>query len=162
MLRTGIVLDETLYRGEDFWFNLKLYEVANRISFVDEALYNYTADSTNSIMKRLDRNFYNEWKEMMIYLNKSNENYCFEYDKNIFYTEILYNIHALLIKLVTNNEDVDYILADPFYSEIIVYNNNTSVIVKCCHFIHKHSIKLEKKMYKLLSIIYKIFKSKNK
>lgn len=148
--------DEELYRGEDWWFNLKLYEKANKISAIHESLYYYSQGNKNSIMRRLDSNYYKEWKFARQYLDQKNQQYGFQYDKNMAYAQLLGNIYSLLIAMTKRGENIEFIINDPFYDEIIAYEKFTSKIVKFSHFIHRYLGVFEKYLYKILAIYHKI------
>lgn len=153
ILNSKINFNQNLIRGEDWWFNLLLYENASRISFINIPLYMYRQDNMNSIMKKMSINYYEEWKTAREYLNKKNEVYQFKMDYNIYYQELLMNIHALLINIVKQKKKIDEIIYDDFYSKIIIYDKYCSIPVKIAHFINKYP-KLLKIYYKILSKIY--------
>lgn len=151
-----ITFDDKLYRAEDWWFNLKLYEKAERIVTLQESLYFYWQGNPDSLMKKMNADYYSQWKTARLYLEEKNKIYKFNYDKNIFYKELLLNIHSLLISLSKNNQDISFIIKDPFYKKIISFDKYTSICVKICHFSSKLNIKLTKYTYAFLAKIYKL------
>ena len=119
-----------------------------------EPLYYYWQGNSQSIMKRLDKNYYVEWKTARLYLTKRNDElYGFPVDENRVYTQLLFNIHSLLIVMSKKGEDISDIIKDPFYKEIKKYDNNTSFIVRICHML-SGSEQLGKWIYRLLGKIY--------
>ncbi len=147
--------DESIYRGEDWWFNFYLYERANCIVSIPDGLYYYCQANQKSIMKRMDPNFYDEWKQSRLILNSKMDKFGFEIDKNIYYMMFLYNVHSLILSLIKKNEPIDFILNDDFYKKVIKYDKNTSVIMKMCHRLNKVKT-LQKLFYEFLSrTIYK-------
>lgn len=153
ILNSKVNFNQDLIRGEDWWFNLLLYEKASRISYIDIPLYMYRQDNMTSIMKKMSINYYEEWKTAREYLNKQNEVYKFKIDYNAYYQELLMNIHSLLINIVKQKKDIDDIIYDDFYNMVIVYDKNCSMPVKIAHFINKYP-KLLKIYYKILSKMY--------
>lgn len=149
-----ILFDENLYRGEDWWFNLHFFENASVILTIDDCLYNYWQGNQNSIMKKLDKNYYGEWQNSREYLINLKEQYKFDVDYNEWNIELIYNIHSLLINLCKKREDIDFIILDKFYDEIIKYNKYVNMKLKIIHKVHNFSLKCEKKVYKLISKIY--------
>lgn len=145
--------DISLYRGEDWWFNMKAFEKATTIATLHEGLYYYWQDNSNSIMKRLDSNYYEEWKKARLYLTEKNKEYGFNYDNNMVYAQLLKNIHSLLIAMTKRGEDIMPILNDPFYKEIIKYDENTSGAIKLCHRM-SHSPWHGNIIYKILGVLY--------
>lgn len=152
----AISFDENLYRAEDWWVNLKLYEVVSRISTVNDYLYCYWQGNTTSLMKRLEPQLYYEWKNAKQYLTKKNEVYGFKFDPNIYYRQILSNIHGLLLMISNDGEAVMRIICDEYYGQIIKYDKKTSLVVRICHIIHRISKIMELAAYKtMFLLIYK-------
>lgn len=106
-------------------------------------------------MKKMSADYYSQWKTARLYLEERNKIYKFNYDKNICYKQLLFNIHSLLISLSKNKQDIDFIIKDPFYKKIISFDKYTSMWVKVCHLSSRINIKLTKYIYAFLAKIYK-------
>lgn len=152
----AIAFDENLYRAEDWWVNLKLYEIVSKISTVNDCLYYYWQGNATSLMKRLELRLYYEWRAAKQYLTTRNQIYKFEINKNLYYRQLLLNVHGLLMALAKNKNDVYQITKDPFYNEIIAYDKDTSCIVRFVHVLHKWSIGVERIVYRILAHVYHV------
>lgn len=152
---SGVLLDEKLIRGEDWWFNLRLLEKAQRIKFVSGHYYCYYRGNEASIMTKLRCEYYEEWKAAKLYLDKKNETYHFTFDNDKYYEQILENIHALLIYMAQNDIDFEYILRDPFYQHIIQYDGMNRFYLKLIHKLNKYTYVMPKIIYKILAKIVK-------
>ncbi len=147
--------DEALHRAEDWWLNMHAYEFANCIAVLNEPLYYYWQDGTDNLMKKLKAEYYWQWKASNAYLiNKNDTIYHFDVNLNHFYKEQLFTIHALLLNMSVNKENIDCIINDDYYNRIIQYDKFTSLPVKICHIAHKVSKNLEKILYKTLAVYY--------
>ncbi len=152
--KLNIRFDESLYRAEDWWFNIKIYESSPRLTATSEVLYYYWQGSENNLMKRIEPKLYDEWKQARQYINKKNELYGFQYNNDTYYRQLLLNIHSLLLSEKCDKESMKAILNDDFYNEIIQHDSETGVVVRILHKIHRHSVKLGILCYRLLRIYY--------
>ena len=149
--------DESLHRGEDWWFNLHVYENADSVALTGDALYYYCREGGDSIMKRMELEYYFQWKDSSKYLmRKNDELYHFDIDYDRFYGERLANIHELLLYLTMQGESIAAVQDDEFYNSIISYDKLMSVPVRICHKLHRISLLCEKTAYKLLALYHKL------
>lgn len=146
----GLRFDSAYYKGEDWWFNLKCFEQADRISTLPDVLYFYWQGSTDNLMKKMELRLYEEWKYSKQYLIEKNKEYGFSIDNHLQYRDMLFNVHSLLLALRNDSEAMDKILRDEFYNEIIHYDHYVTIPVKFVHIVHRVSVQLEKVMYKAM------------
>ncbi len=153
--RLALRFDEQLYRAEDWWFNLSLYEANVKIATIEDELYYYWQGGQNNLMKRMELRLYYEWKNARQHLIQINEMYQFDYDPHAYYSELLCNIHSLLIVADCDRQEIKTILTDDFYKSIVKYDKKTTFLIRCIHVMGRISKSLELTFYKILRRLYR-------
>lgn len=135
----GAQLDETLQRGEDFWFNFEQLKQANRVSVLGVALYHYVQNS-NSTMHMLRERQFEEWTENRKKLLAAAEEMNLALDLSQFYYSYLYNtvIYMRQINAKGERKKMDSIMRDPFFSSVLSYGEGLPLHIRAVLFCIKH------------------------
>lgn len=126
-----IKFDESMIRGEDFWFNFGCLKFANNCSFIDESLYYYYQNEA-SIMHNPKNDSYDHWVNNRKRLLKENETLGFEIDENLFYKDFIYKtVMFCRDKVKLSQKDiVKSVLNDEFFKTAIKYDNDLPIHIR--------------------------------
>lgn len=132
IISKNIRIDENLFRGEDFWFNINALRNANVVITVQDYLYNYYQVNENSIMHSIRLEQYNEWKRNIKKLLLYNDQF-FDFDINYsrFYFNFIYKVQYFILNIMQSNIlqkkekrlFIINIIKDDFYVNAISYKN---------------------------------------
>ena len=138
----NVVFDESMIRGEDFWFNFGCLKVANTLSYIDECLY-YYYQNESSIMHDPSNNSYEHWVSNRKRLLKENEKFGFEIDYNKFYKDFIYKVILFCRDKVKLNqtENANEIFDDEYFLSILKYDLQTPVHIRLISLLIKFKFK---------------------
>lgn len=137
-----VIFDESMIRGEDFWFNFGCLKVANTLSYIDECLY-YYYQNESSIMHDPSNNSYEHWVSNRKRLLKENEKLCFEIDYNKFYKDFIYKVILFYRDKVKLNqtEIVNEIFDDEYFLSTLKYDLQTPIHIRLISLLIKFKFK---------------------
>ncbi len=144
--KNNIRFEEDLRIFEDLLFCYKLYLYANKISYVDNAYYNYNCNNETSLTNTFSEKMFDIFKAIDRLKKYSNELYGNELDKQIEYIAVKH------ISLRFNSKSKDVKLLNKYIDEAFMYlKNNFKSYKKCSYFNgFKGFIKKNKMLVKLL------------
>lgn len=139
--QNNVVFDESMIRGEDFWFNFGCLKVAESLSFIEDCLY-YYYQNESSIMHDPKNDSYDHWVENRKRLLKENESFGFEIDNNKFYKDFIYKTIMFCrdkVKL-NQNEIVKSVFGNEFFKATVKYNTYLPKHIKLISFFIKMNL----------------------
>lgn len=133
-----IKFDESMLRGEDFWFNFGCLKVAESLSFIEDCLY-YYYQNESSIMHDPKNDSYEHWVNNRKRLLKENEILGFNLDYNLFYKDFIYKtIMFCRDKVKLNHKEiVRSVLNDSTFKKAIIYDANLPIHIRLVDFLIK-------------------------
>lgn len=151
----GLLFDPDDIRCEDCWFNFKVFHLANKVSFVDNAYY-YYFDNDESITHNIKNVNYQIWvrnKKRLLDDNYSSE---IDIDFDSFYYEFLMNVIVYLKNLqkLGNKELFDEIVKDEFLKNAIKHNAYLPIHIRLI------STLIAKDKIALVRLIFKVWNLK--
>ena len=118
---------ENISLGEDILFNLNLFKHAEKIVFLSDPLYLYTADNSNGLNRRLREDFFDIkirlHLEMIEFFENSNS--WNQKNRELYYSVFLNDIFAAITNIYKSNGtkfDIIEILNDPYVLEMCRYD----------------------------------------
>ena len=118
-----ICFDKNLIRAEDAWFVFACLKVANKVRFVDEALYVYRQVDT-STMHTIQKDRFERSKAFRIKLMEESNTLKIDIDWNEFYYEFLYEsfVYCRAMMQQRNKKAVMAVLDDVFFFKACEYS----------------------------------------
>ncbi|MGU8814898.1 glycosyltransferase [Clostridium perfringens] len=153
--------DEDISLGEDIIFNLSYIKKANRISVIEDCLYNYSLDNEESLTKKFHENAFYSFQKI-IYSIKENlpENIFLEKKNklfNLFFIDYFRCLNSLINKSKKNKLEIKKTINDwsndPIIEEILNENNKKSILNKIIESKNKDYIFYAFKFLKMKSYI---------
>lgn len=126
-----IQFDERLIRAEDAWFVFDCLKVADKVRFVDEALYNYRQVLT-STMHTVQADRYERSKAFRVKLLAECDNLGIQVENNEFYYEFLYEAVLFCRSMMQQDksEEIDKVLKDSYFQKACRYTKYLPVHIK--------------------------------
>lgn len=149
--KNDIILNESLIRAEDFWFNFDIFCYAQKVITTSEPLYYYMQVNDNSIMHRIRYSQYDEWVNNRKKLLQKNEILKIKIDYCVFYKNFLYNVSVYIRYLAQQKEKekIYKILQDKFYLENLKYGKLLPIHLRFINLCAKYNTHLSYIIYKL-------------
>lgn len=134
----NVLFDESMIRGEDFWFNFGCLKVAETLSYIDECLYYYFQNET-SIMHDPNNNSYEHWVSNRKRLLIENKKLGFEIDNNKFYKDFIYKVILFCrdkVKL-KQKKIVMKIFCDEYFLNVLKYDSQLPIHIRIINLLVK-------------------------
>lgn len=153
-----ILIDETRFRAEDYWFNFYAFKSAETCYAIDKAYYNYNTAVDSSVMKTFRENQFEGYLRTREELKKNNKELQIKINYTKWDTEFINNTHEfILVAIVHNRWDiVNKVLNNKELKEAFKnYNPNS---------LHSKLIKtfMQMNLKPMVKLIYKVWSTKIK
>lgn len=152
IINNNLVIDESMYRGEDAWFVFDCLKLANIVSFLPKALYFYYQNPA-SIMHSVSKDQFAKWSYSRSRLLEENRQLQFSLDLDEFYRDYLYKTVLFCREMVRCNESalVKTIMEDQVLIEAIQYRRNLPGHVRILLWL------MEKKYVRIAIMAYRVW-----
>lgn len=142
LINNILLVDTSLKRAEDFWFNFYAIKAASMVTVNSAPFYHYVQNS-ESVMHRCDVQLFEHWTKNRKKLLDEAINNNITVDNNIFFYNYIYNCVLLLLDLSRKKQyrDVMRIMSDSFFVSSLSFSSTLPMHIKFISFLLKFKLR---------------------